>query len=250
MSEGIIGNADLGTGGSSTEAPVAQEQQVVQQPETQPAVEPQEQMTEKEKGLLRDLQAAREETQRLKEYNEFIVNSNKYQQSHSQTPEQQFNPEPDAILYASEVDKLIEQKANALVDKKLAALDERRMQMDLQARANSYRQADANFDTRMRLATELVERDPMCQWMFDRAIDADAKIKVLEKIAKEHPLYNDSYAAQSRSVDEAMRKIQENANKPPTLSGIQTTGRTEKPVSQMNEQEYEEHFKSVVKKGY
>ena len=247
MSEGSIGNTDLGTGGSNevTEAPVVQEQQATQQPDTQ-----QEQMTEREKGLLRDLQTARDEAQRLKEYNEFIANSNKYQQSQQQQSSEQFNPDPDAILYASEVDKLIEQKANALVDKKLAALDERRMQMDLQAKANSYRQADANFDTRMRLATELVERDPMCQWMFDRAIDADAKIKVLEKIAREHPLYNDSYAAQSKSVDEAMRKIQENASKPPTLSGVQTTGRTEKLVSQMNEQEYAEYFKSVIKKGY
>jgi hypothetical protein len=246
MSEENIGVSDLGTGEQE------QTQAVETSVETPQAEEVKAESSEKEAGILRELQQTKDELRREREYNEFVKQSAQYREPEKQA-EAEFDLKPDDIPYVADVDKLIEIKAGRLVEAKLQAMEQERVKSDLLTMAEEHRKSDTNFDTRMEYAVELLQNDPLCAREFDRARTAKDKITVLEKIAKWHPKFSESLLTKEpekkNSSDEALQKIKENAGKPPTLSSVGGQGSSIKAWSQMSDDEYIKAFKEVTK-GY
>lgn len=217
-------------------------------------VEQQNVLSDKEKGLLRDLERTRADLQREREYRQFIEESSQYR---GNAPEQQnvdLNLNPEDPLFVGDAEKLIEAKANALLERRLNEIENERIKGELSLLADEARKDDVNFEKRMQYAVELVQRESLYQGAFDRARTAKDKLNVLEKIAQFHPLYTDelskkSSVAPASNVTEALQKIAENSNKPPTLSGVNTMGSTERAWSQMTPEEYNREFRKVVE-GY
>lgn len=232
MSEENIGVSDLGTG--------EQEQtQAVETPQVEPEVKTES--SDKEAGILRELQQTKDELRREREYNEFVKQSAQYREPEKQA-DVELDLKPDDIPYVSDVDKLIEVKAGRLVEAKLQAMEQERVKADLLQIAEEHRKADSNFDTRMEYAVELLQNDPLCAREFDRARSAKDKITVLERIAKWHPKFSESLLTKepqkNNASDEALQKIKENAGKPPTLSSVGGQGTSQKAWSQMSDEEY------------
>ena len=246
MSEGLLVSPDQSTG----DVNVNQETQTSVM-QDQGSVDTQAQNTQTALGTVNDLpgliaraERAEAEARRLSEYNEFLK---KVPQS-QQPQREKFSIDPDAIPYASDVDKIVEQR----LEERFAREQEQRLVVDLQTTAEQRRASDPDFDRRMSLAREYIERDDLVAAMFMRETTAAGKIAMMEKIATWHPNFGGVAARQSLTPSpaaEAMQKLKESAATPPVLSQISGASIAQRPVSQMSSEEYREYFKQITK-GY
>lgn len=191
---------------------------------------------------VEEVQKLRKENERLKEYAEFVK-----QVSQASLPKVE-KPDiaPDTITYAEDVDKIVDYKLHEF----LAQKEAQQVEQDLRNLADENRANDPMFDARMELAIEYMDKDEISQARFSNARTAKEKIAVLEKMAKWHPKYDLlQKPVETPPVDDAIKRLQANAEIPATLATMQTAGKTQKSVSDMNETEFDEFFRTITK-GY
>ena len=246
MADEFTGTADLGTGGS--EQVVQQTNEVQGGAGEQTVQTPDNQQSTHEQGLVNEVTRLRDELKRKDEYLEFVRASQQYQPQQAQQVQQDdIDLKPNDIPEVADVERIAEKRARALFQEMQAQEQSNRMEAELRSRAEEIRKTDTNFDNRINLAIELMQRDPYLQSAFARETSAEGKIKALEKIAVFHPLY-ESYkpaTVASKPVDDAIKKLQENAKLPQTLSGVQGSGQVIKQASQMTDEEYIEYLREV-----
>lgn len=199
-------------------------------------------------GLISRAERAEAESRRQREYNEFLRQT----RDNVAQPKERKEFDPDAIPYVRDVNDLIDMR----VEERLNAIQEERVVDDLRRTSDSMRGTDPNFDRRMNMAREILERDEMLVPLFLREKTADGKIAFMERIAQWHPLYDGSLSrqggapvSQSQMISEAAQKLKAATQVPPALSSIPASGTAQKLVSQMTDDEYVAYFKSVTK-GY
>lgn len=233
MSEEILGGSDLGTAGLEQVVNETVNTEVTPEAPVETQVESSISMAE--------AMRLKEENQRLKDYNEFIRETSRPQEP-SNIPT--FDMAGDQIPYVEDVDKLVEAKMYKFQQMQ----EQKQVERDLASIAEQSRTSDPTFDKRMELAIEYMDRDPVAMNRFNEARTAKDKISVLEKIAKWHPLY-DSIQKPAPIINDAISRLQANAALPNTLATMQSAGKTQKAVTEMNEQEYNDLFKQITK-GY
>lgn len=226
------GGSDLGTAGLGTESTTVELTTETTQ------VEP---VVETPTVSVAEVQRLRDENERLKEYAEFIKQAPPAVEQVYQKPE----IDPKEVTYAEDVDKIVDYKINMFM--KLE--EQKNLERDLRVLADENRAKDPQFESRMELALEFMERDPVSQGQFDRAKTAKDKIAVLEKCAKWNPRYDLLQKPVSTPVNDIVDRLKQNAELPATINTMQTAGKTQKAVSEMDEIEYSEFFKNVTK-GY
>lgn len=229
--------ADLGTGEIVQETPA-----VVTEGEQVQTEASHEQMTERERALLHEVQELRDKARRAEEYSRWQAESRQYQQS--QTPpqkEEEFDLAPDQIPYVSDVDRLIEKRANAIFEQKMQQMEQKKIEEGIRTISSERSGKDPNFNIRMQMALEVMDRDPYAQALFMWEKDANGKIEALERIAERHPLFGNykpaEKAPEKAPADDALKKLREQASIPPTLTGIQGSSQAVKQPSQMSDDE-------------
>lgn len=239
MSEGFIGEGDLGTATeSAVEAPVVQESA----PDTQVAqVESTEQQIDVE-GMQRTIIAEREKIQRLQEYNEFLRNRPDPNAVKSDPYANVRSLEKDSVPYVEDVEQLIELK---MYEREQKAAEDRLI-ADVKTISDKKKTEDPSYIDKMNLAFELVGYDSSLANMVEAQPTAEGKLAKLEWIASAHPLYGN--ISQKANQQELIDRVQKNASLPPTLSSMPSLATTTKPVSQMTDAEYKVFLAEVKRK--
>lgn len=193
-------------------------------------------------GLLKTVESLRAEIDRKEQYAQFLK---EYIDNGAITPQQgqqaieNFDLDDDVIPYAGDVKKMIEAKVNAIVEKRIAKMEEQTVLSQMKAIGDQKRAADKGFDMRMDQAIELL-RDPAYAAAYNRVPnDASLKIAFLEKIAPFHPNYSGSPVQPGNLSQEVIQRIQANASIPATLASMGSAGSTQKSIADMTEAEFD-----------
>lgn len=227
------GVADLGTG-------VVQSEGVQGEAGTEPVVQ-----NDNPTISVAEAMKLKEDNQRLSEYAEFIKQSAAAGRPPVNPVQRNVLPK-DAVPFVEDVEAIIEDRVAQFKQE----MENEIVIRDLTSLSASMRASDPDFDRRMQLASEYVEHDEFAQHQFDKARTAQEKIAVLEKVAKFHPLFGNSPAQAANPVNDAVARLQRNAQIPATVNNMAIAGGGRKSVMDMDDKEYNDFFKSVVKQAY
>lgn len=187
-----------------------------------------------------EVQKLREEVRLKQEYIEFMKASGQVQQPVN-LPE--FNMDPKDVPYVEDVQKLVDARMAQFQQQ----LEQRQIESDLRSMADTKRSSDPQFDKRMELAIEYMERDPISQDRFSQARSAKDKLDVLEKIARWHPLYGSVSGPQLQPNQDVVDRLKANSQIPATLSSMQTAGNNQVSMVNATEEEWRKKFNEITK---
>ena len=238
--EQVVGDVAQGTDSSTqtTQAESSNDGTQVQSPQTD---NQQPQIGDPNYVSIGEVQKLREEVRLKQEYIEFMKASNQVQQPVKDLPE--FNMDPKDVPYVEDVQKLVDARMAQFQQQ----LEQKQIESDLRSMADTKRSSDPQFDKRMELAIEYMDKDPMALANFDRARTAKDKLDVLEKIARWHPLYGSLGNQQLQPNQDVVDRLKANSQIPATLSSMQTAGNTQVSMVDATEEQWRKKFNEVVK---
>lgn len=245
MSEEFVSDSGSGTANVATEGSVdsGRVDQVVSN-QTEGTGEVQETPDDRIRVLEDSLAKQRREATRMREYNEFLRQSQQFRKKDNSNVPDISDIDPDSVPLASDVDRIIEARLHA----KLQAIEEERALSELSQIGNQRRAADPNFDKVINMAFEVIGTDPdFFEPFVMRHKSGAERIKELERIARQHPLFEETRVVPNvAATQNVVDKIKNNLSMPPTLSSIQGVGSSGKAIKDMTLEEYLS-FKESVK---
>ena len=248
MSDFNTGESDLGTAveeiGSEETVENNQVDETVEESRTEEIDSREAVETETLKGIKNELWHAREESRKLREYNEFLKEAGN-QPKVKEAEEDELSD--DDVPYVGDTKKLIKRELGRAREEE----QESRLVSQMDTIGKERAEADPAFNKNMDLAFELINRENLSgkSVLKDLVLSkktAEARVKVLEYIASEHPLHVKSDTVNKSK--ELVERVKANVAIPTQLSSVGGSGKTSKAWTDMSDEDYATAFLEVTKK--